>query len=277
MIDVISPINIAYERTQRILFPINPERWVTIAFGAFLMLPLFGGVNFSGNSHNQSNEPASLFVLIVISIIAFIALVFSIFLMWLNAYGQFVFLDNLFREKPSISEPWVKYSPQANLLFLFNLGVGAALLFCFILAMVPVVIIAAILPSAFILYAFYGFILFVAALPFYAIWISFYLFGPAIMYKQGIPPWAAFRITTGFVIKDPLGILLYILAMFGMLIIYCMALIICVICTLCTLGCLLMIPFVGHLIVLPVTVFFRCYSLEILAPFGAEYDLWNRG
>jgi hypothetical protein len=46
-----------------------------------------------------------------------------------------------------------------------------------------------------------------------------------------------------------------------------------VVLTCCVAGCLLAIPFVGTLIMLPVLVFDRAYSLIFLAQFGEDYRL----
>jgi hypothetical protein len=52
-----------------------------------------------------------------------------------------------------------------------------------------------------------------------------------------------------------------------------MAVMLLVVITCCIAGCLMAIPYVGAVVVLPVTVFFRAYSLEYLAQFGPEYRL----
>jgi hypothetical protein len=47
-----------------------------------------------------------------------------------------------------------------------------------------------------------------------------------------------------------------------------------VLVTCCTAGCLLMIPYLGTVLFLPVLVFKRSYSLHYLAQFGREYDVF---
>jgi hypothetical protein len=44
-----------------------------------------------------------------------------------------------------------------------------------------------------------------------------------------------------------------------------------VLVTCCIGGCLMVIPYLGAVILLPVSVFFRLYSLEYLAQFGEDY------
>ncbi|MHB9006972.1 MAG: hypothetical protein ACYDC1_08565, partial [Limisphaerales bacterium] len=46
-----------------------------------------------------------------------------------------------------------------------------------------------------------------------------------------------------------------------------------VLATCCVAGCLLAIPYLGAVLLLPVFVFDRAYSLHFLRQFGPEYDL----
>jgi hypothetical protein len=46
-----------------------------------------------------------------------------------------------------------------------------------------------------------------------------------------------------------------------------------VLATCCIAGCLMALPWVGAVILLPVTVFFRLYSLEYLAQYGPDFQM----
>ena len=48
-----------------------------------------------------------------------------------------------------------------------------------------------------------------------------------------------------------------------------------VLATCCIAGCFLAIPYVGTVLLLPVLVFQRAYSLHFLAQFGREYDVFT--
>ncbi|MBN1816823.1 MAG: hypothetical protein JW828_05655 [Sedimentisphaerales bacterium] len=48
-----------------------------------------------------------------------------------------------------------------------------------------------------------------------------------------------------------------------------------VICTCCIAGCFLAIPYIGTVLLLPVLVFERCYSLYYLAQYGPEYNVFG--
>jgi heme O synthase-like polyprenyltransferase len=45
--------------------------------------------------------------------------------------------------------------------------------------------------------------------------------------------------------------------------------------TCCIAICPLSLPYISAVIMLPITVFFRAYSLEYLAQYGKEYDVFN--
>jgi len=64
------------------------------------------------------------------------------------------------------------------------------------------------------------------------------------------------------------GIFYFVLATVSSTIVTLIVLITC-----CIAGCLLLIPYVGAVMLLPVTVFFRTYSIKYLAQFGPEYRL----
>jgi hypothetical protein len=45
--------------------------------------------------------------------------------------------------------------------------------------------------------------------------------------------------------------------------------------TCCILGCVLMIPFLGTVLLLPILVFKRSYSLYYLAQYGEQFDVFR--
>jgi hypothetical protein len=47
-----------------------------------------------------------------------------------------------------------------------------------------------------------------------------------------------------------------------------------VIITCCIAGCLMALPYLGTVLLLPVLMFKRCYSLYFLAQFGRDYDVF---
>ena len=43
----------------------------------------------------------------------------------------------------------------------------------------------------------------------------------------------------------------------------------------CATCCIEALPYIGTVILLPVLVYVRCFSLDCLAQFGPEYDVWT--
>jgi len=43
----------------------------------------------------------------------------------------------------------------------------------------------------------------------------------------------------------------------------------------CVTCCTALIPYVGTVMLLPVLVYVRCFTLDCLAQFGPEYDAWT--
>jgi hypothetical protein len=48
-----------------------------------------------------------------------------------------------------------------------------------------------------------------------------------------------------------------------------------VVATCCILGCVMLIPYLGTVLLLPISVFRRAYSLYYLAQYGEEYDVFH--
>jgi hypothetical protein len=47
-----------------------------------------------------------------------------------------------------------------------------------------------------------------------------------------------------------------------------------ILATCCIAGCLMLLPFIGTVLLLPVLVFKRAYSLYYLAQYGSQYDVF---
>src|SRR5271163_4112525 len=139
MINFTRAFDSAWERMHVILFrPFDFGKWCAIGLSAFLAGLLEGGngfnSSFNGNFNNNdfnkysgSQSPkinwhdfnaqinhafasayTGLIVLIAIGVIVFIfAFIFLIY--WLGARGQFMFIDNIVRNRSAIVWPWHYY------------------------------------------------------------------------------------------------------------------------------------------------------------------------
>ena len=79
----------------------------------------------------------------------------------------------------------------------------------------------------------------------------------------------------GTLISDHVGtFILYFLFQIVMAIAIAVLVFGVIIITCCIAGCLMIIPYVGTVLLLPVLMFKRCYSLYFLAQFGRDYDVF---
>lgn len=213
----------------------------------------------------------------------FVLISLYLLLLWLSSRGQFMFLDNLVHRRTAISRPWQEFAAQADSLFLWQIIytlvlmaiVGLCVLFGFSLfgplmigdvswmVVAPLVILA-------------GTIVFILAMA--MIYTDFFLtaFVVPIMHKERIGTMAAWsRFITIF--REHPGN--FFLAGLFYLIINVASTIAIVFAGLltCCIGFLLMaIPYVGSVIILPVSVLTRYFTLDFLGQFGDEFSLLDQ-
>jgi hypothetical protein len=91
-----------------------------------------------------------------------------------------------------------------------------------------------------------------------------------VMYRRRCRAYEAFRATVSLIAAHPGEIVLYCLFLFVLAIatglISCFA-----ICATC---CIAALPYVGTVILLPVYILLRSFSLLFLRQFGPDYDVW---
>jgi hypothetical protein len=91
-----------------------------------------------------------------------------------------------------------------------------------------------------------------------------------VMYRRRCRAYEAFRAALSLIMAHPGEILLYCLFLIVLAIatglISCLA-----ICATC---CIAALPYIGTVILLPVFILFRSFSLAFLRQFGADYDVW---
>lgn len=297
----------AWERMHVILFrPFNFGKWCAIGLSAFLAGFLEGGNGVNG-SYNQdlgnNSSTQSLpykapdfqhittdfnhllagmtFGLIVLAGLAIIALVFAFILLlyWLGARGQFMFLDNLVRNRGAIGWPWHYYARQANSLFFFYVLLMLAT-FAILLPFVGIGIIMG-LPlfqqhrwphggeiGEFVILAL---AYFAAAVAIAFITFIFREFGIPLMFRQGLPARKAFAATLQLLQQHTGSVVIFVLLRIA--IFFAVAIVSAILC--CATCCAEMIPYIGTVILLPVVVYVRCFTLDCLAQFGPEYDVWT--
>jgi hypothetical protein len=293
-IEILAPFNQAIELTRLILFrPFDITKWLVIGFAAFLS----GWLNSGGGSinpwsfrrWNTSNlqaptlqfrsfnmEHAGLVFLTVVVVLAVVALVFLIVWLWIVARGRFVFIDCLVRNRAAIAEPWREFRQEGNRFFVF-------LLVLMLLSLVLVALFGGLIFGLFVLWRNYRVAnvpaLFVVVPIVVFAWVAFAVvvnlityFMPPVMYTRRCSPVDAARAILQLLFDDPAPFILFILLMIGFWIGWIMlgCFVTCATC------CLASLPYIGTVIVLPVPVFFRSFSLLFLRQFGPPWDVWAK-
>jgi hypothetical protein len=300
-ISVIGPIGKAFSRTGTILFrPFAVGKWFVLGFCAWLaFLGQGGGMGpgYSGRSslgrHGRFGPPAEEFeqlgtevtdwvqahlAFVIVAAVAIFLTVLAVGLVitWLQSRGKFMFLDGVVRNRGAVVEPWHQFRQLGNSLFWFHVVLWL------ISGAISLMILAAALAIAWpdIRAGQFGGAAIAAILVWAAIEIPLTLAAVVIflfledfvvpaMYLRNVRTMAAWGIVGREVLKGHLGvIILYCL----MRIVLGLAIGICTVLGTCLTCCLAALPYLGTVILLPLPVFRRCYSLYFLEQFG---DPWR--
>jgi hypothetical protein len=187
------------------------------------------------------------------------------------------------RNRGAISWPWHYYKRQANSLF----GLYLIVLFIslvLVLPLIPIFLAAAVGGSVFetilqrhpegevmvglialgvvylALWVVIGFVLFV-----------FREFGVPLMFRQGLLARPAFWASMNLIRQHPGSVVVFVLLRIAIFIgVAILSVIIC--CATCCIGAL---PYIGTVILLPVLIYVKCFTLDCLAQFGPECDVWT--
>ena len=293
-IEILTPFNQAIELTRLILFcPFDITKWLVIGFAAFLS----GWFNSGGGSINPwsfrrwntsslqaptfqfrsfNMDHAGLVLLIALAVFVVVMLVLVILWLWIVARGRFVFIDCLVRNRAAIVEPWREFREEGNRFFVF-------LIVLMLVSLVLVALFGGLIFGLLVLWRNYHVsnvpALFVLVPIAVFAWVAFAVvvnlityFMPPVMYTRRCSPVDAARAILQLIFDEPAPFILFILFMIalwiGWIIVGCF-----VTCATC---CLASLPYIGTVIVLPVPVLFRLFSLLFLRQFGPEWDVWAK-
>ena len=296
-ISVLEPVNWAMSWTKRMLFkPFELEKWFVLGFSAWLSILGESGGKGGGGEESSGEwkgggpeviEPVKEFfhsnmtwLVPVIILGVLLSIVIGIVILWLRCRGKFMFLYCVARNVAEVRGPWSFYKQQGNSLFGFSLVLG----FCTFLAMAP----------------FVGAIIFFAIAAkktgFEAPGIVMIAFAGLAAFAIGITGFLISKLTEDFVVpimylrqnkireawREFLHLLkgysgkfvLYFLFQIVMFIAIFTLIVLVVLATCCTAACILIIPYIRAVLLLPVLVFTRSYSAFYLAQFGPEYNVF---
>ena len=301
-INVVEPVSPALEHVKRMLFqPFDLGKWFIIGFCAWLAYlgeagcgSGSGNYNFgnhsgrSGTDFRHALEEARDYLLNnldwIVPLAAFLIVVvlgLGLLFLWLNSRGKFMFLHCVALNRAEVTEPWNKFASEANSLFWFRLVLALAgmILTLPLLGIIAVMILKMIYQGepdlAGILTAIgLGLALFLVAIVFAIIRKFTVDFVVPIMRLRQSKCLAAWKEFSGLLAARFWQFVLYLLFQIVLGMAIGILIVMAVLVTCCCAGCLMLLPYLGTVLVLPVLVFKRAYPLYFLAQFGPEYDVF---
>lgn len=297
-LSVTDAVGKAYERMAKVLFkPFDIGKWFVLGFCAFLSTCDDGGggnipTNWGGRGGGGGGGTGpstqeiiawinnNLSVIMILTVAALLLILGLTALMtWLGSRGKFMFLDGIVRNRGAVAEPWKELRQLANSRFQF----------AFTLRLIALVVTIGIIAlgltlawpdiqaqnwgeSATIGLVVGVSILIVAMLGFLVIGLLLDDFVVPAMYLRNqrvMDAWRTVRqellaghfgkIVVFYLMKIVLGIAVSVIALMAT----------CVTC------CIAALPYLGAVILLPLLVFMRCYSLCFIEQYGPAWKIFR--
>lgn len=291
------PLSRAWNRMKIALFrPFDIHKWFVLGFNAFLaglMDASNGGGGGRGGKGGSFDEfihfPRTAWAwlmdnpgwAIAILFLSIVAIVIGIVLTWASSRGVFMFLESVVHDRVEIAKPWREYRKEGNSLFVWRLlfGLVCTALFAGLVAWffiqgaaifdaghsrafpIALVVSLGLLALTFVLICGY---------------ISLFLkdFVAALMYKNRISAGEAWKIFLGLFGKHTFHFIGYGALLFLLILVFVFVVIVAGLVTCCIGWLLLVIPYIGTVVTLPFWYTLRAFSLEFLAQFGPEYNVF---
>jgi hypothetical protein len=298
-VSVIDPISPAIERVKTILFrPFDLGKWFVIGFCAWLAYLGKGGYGGGPNMGprggprdfrlDEAFHEAKEFVLdnlhwiVPVAVVAvFVGIILWLVLTWLSSRGRFMFLHCVAQNKAEIKVPWTKFRRHANSLFLFRIVLGLIGIAAIGLPLLVVGLLIAMTIAGNGLHVvavpgflMIGLIVFVISIAFFLVQKFTMDFVVPIMFLRTTSCTAGWREFLRLLSVNKARFVLYIL--FQIVIAIAIGAIIlaaaCVTC--CCAACILAIPYIGTVLMLPLLVFTRAYSLLYFRQYGPQFDVF---
>ncbi len=299
-IEYFAPLASAWERMKKALFkPFDIGKWFALGFTAFLsqLLDSCGHgpvLNNYGNGGGNVNLPdirhiperttdwIHLHPIIAAAILAGLVVLIAVVLIftWLSSRGAFMFLDNVVHNRALVVKPWREYRIQGNSLFFWRIGFGivATLLILASLLLVFIQIIShshgSYAPLHIFFFVLLGLFWLAASVIIAYISLFTHSFVAPIMYRHDLKILEAWRkflpiLKSHFIyffLYGLLFLLLYICIVVAVVFAGCL--------TCCCVFIILAVPYIGSVLLLPVSFTLRAFSLEFLAQWGADYSVF---
>ena len=296
-------VSSSWNRMRRILFqPFQAALWMSLGFCCWLSVLGQGGGSFNFSDFGGSGrrgglqrtdasfEPVLRFlrenlywlIPLVLAVVV-VSLVVGVVLLWIQSRGQMMFLDGVARGRAEIGRSWREQAAAANSLFWFRLATGLLVL-CASLPILggllvagfglmrstsevkpPLVALLVVLGLAFVA------VVFVAA-TFQMLTLDLAV---PILYRQRRGILSAWGTLVGLIGSHFGAFLVYLIGRVLLGIAVGIGLLLLILATCCIAGCLMMIPFLGTILLLPLHVFNRALGPEFLAQCGPEHDVFQ--
>ncbi len=303
-VSVLDPVGPALDWMKTVLFrPFDLGRWFVIGFCAWLAQlgeRGGGGGGGGGRANTVSWQPSNIrdqarheweqardfavhnldwLIPVVVGVFVF-AVGLWLLILWLNSRGRFMFLHCVAQNKAEVVNPWHQFGRHGNSLFAFRIVLG---LITFVVAVAFLVLIGLVgfvakTRAGFNYFTITGIVscslLFLATIIISAVVSKFTKdFVTAIMYRQTYSSVAAWHVLLDVLAFNKARFFLYLL--FQIVIdMACAAIVVAAACLTCGCGCcLFLLPYIGSVALLPISVFQRSYSLYYLAQFGPEFHV----
>ena len=297
--DLMQSTSGAFGSMKRILFqPFDIAKWFVLGFSAWLAHLMESGGSFSSGKYQESWDSGSSqedqqaietftewigentgLVIAIASGVLIVLLATYVVLAWVRSRGKFMLLDNVVHNRCQVKQPWSEFKKEGNSLFRWALLLTAVFL--------GAMVIVASLSGSYVYETIkesswtaqsvttmvvIGVVVLIITLVWAYIHMLLEHFVVPLMYRDrctGTEAWKKFlplhRAALGWFVLYALW--LFVLGLgFGVLILLLGL-------GTCCIGFVLMaIPYIGAVILLPATVFFRCLGPDYLRQFGAQYD-----
>ncbi len=300
-ISVTAPVGQAFDRVKRMLFqPFDLGKWFVIGFCAWLADLGESGASFNGRysggggpsgvTHNFRDfmDQATQYVMQnlywiipVVAAMVVLGLAWAMLVTWLNSRGRFMFLHCVALDQAEVKWPWREFAREGNSLFWFRFLLGLiGTTLCLPLLGGILFIIGRMLyrgnaePGGIVLAVGLG-------LVFLALVVCLWLvrkftidFVVPIMFLRRAPCTIAWWEFLSLLGANTGHFTLYVLFQIVLMMAIGVVLLVAVVVTCCIAGCLMVLPYLGTVVLLPVLVFERSYSIYYLAQFGPAYDVF---
>jgi hypothetical protein len=292
------PLSRAWQRMKKALFnPFNLNKWFIIGFNAFLA-GLLDGPHGNGSVGKKGDDLTfgeflnlphrgwewlmdnpGWFIGIVF--IAMFLIVLGIVLTWVSSRGKMMFLDNVVHDRAEIAKPWKQYSKEGNSLFVWRFCFGLIVFAFFMLLGIIFFIAASALHVndrftgpliLFIVGWAFLFLLTIIVLGYISIFLDSFVV--PLMYKDNLSATKAWGRFLAIFNKHPFHFVLFGLFIFVLVVGFVIAVIMAGLMTCCIGFILLVIPYIGTVVTLPVWYTLRAFSLEYFAQFGDDYNVF---